>query len=456
MQAEVINNQITAFAPETCECQKRGSSPVSFTDVLMSMQALEQGNLDEQALNGISVVNQSLLIDGTGLMQPNEKALVDPLMLMPVHFENDETDEQIGLGDTGKSLPLGEIELAKENWQIGLINPLTEMAPEDHVMQETKAASAQVLFPGALQYKDFPLKYDNAQSAMPGLPVFGGDKTLPLDNGLDNPGGPFGTAGTNQNTTSASLDGSSAMSFVEASSRIAVGTEHSVINSGQGLMENKLHNAQEAKSQGLYAAISANTSPGKDETGFKSLGQDFNNQHGSEKAGKNIALSNVNGHSQVEAGNTNVIQVSGVTPQKFQSTATAQIINAVQDLVKNNNGVTIIKLKLEPQSLGEINIRLTFNNGEMDAHFHVASGLVKDALESSIPQLRETLSQLNINLGEATASWGGYQQQGQNNHGFEKQSFNQNFPAGNVYSIPVDEPASLGQINENKALDLLI
>jgi hypothetical protein len=62
---------------------------------------------------------------------------------------------------------------------------------------------------------------------------------------------------------------------------------------------------------------------------------------------------------------------------------------------------TQVQLKLEPEHLGQLTIRLYFNSDEVKAHFYTANYLVKEVLESSMQQLRDSLSQQNLKLNEA-------------------------------------------------------
>ncbi|NLI11583.1 MAG: hypothetical protein GX425_02915, partial [Peptococcaceae bacterium] len=62
---------------------------------------------------------------------------------------------------------------------------------------------------------------------------------------------------------------------------------------------------------------------------------------------------------------------------------------------------TQVDLKLEPEHLGKLTIKLFFNGGELNAHFYAGNDYVKDVLESSIQQLRQTLDQQDLKLNQA-------------------------------------------------------
>jgi len=60
-----------------------------------------------------------------------------------------------------------------------------------------------------------------------------------------------------------------------------------------------------------------------------------------------------------------------------------------------------VELKLEPEHLGQLTIRLFFDRDEVSAHFYTANNQVKELLEGSLQQLRDSLSQYNLKLNEA-------------------------------------------------------
>lgn len=62
---------------------------------------------------------------------------------------------------------------------------------------------------------------------------------------------------------------------------------------------------------------------------------------------------------------------------------------------------TQVQLKLEPEHLGQLTIKLFFNKGELSAHFYTGNSYVKDILEGSMQQLRDTLGQQDLRLNEA-------------------------------------------------------
>lgn len=72
-----------------------------------------------------------------------------------------------------------------------------------------------------------------------------------------------------------------------------------------------------------------------------------------------------------------------------------------------------IRVMLRPESLGEVVIRLSDEDGRVSGRIFVENPVVKDLLESLLPQLRERLERLNINLQEMQVDLGANRDQGQ-------------------------------------------
>lgn len=61
----------------------------------------------------------------------------------------------------------------------------------------------------------------------------------------------------------------------------------------------------------------------------------------------------------------------------------------------------VAELTLNPPQMGSVEIRLTVAGGEAGAQFFSANPVVREALETALPKLRELMAQAGINLGEA-------------------------------------------------------
>ncbi len=65
-----------------------------------------------------------------------------------------------------------------------------------------------------------------------------------------------------------------------------------------------------------------------------------------------------------------------------------------------------LRFKLEPEHLGEVTVRLIYQQGEVHAHFLASNIHAKDAIESSLAQLREALAGQNLHLQNVSVSLG--------------------------------------------------
>ncbi|MEW5899221.1 MAG: flagellar hook-length control protein FliK, partial [Bacillota bacterium] len=93
----------------------------------------------------------------------------------------------------------------------------------------------------------------------------------------------------------------------------------------------------------------------------------------------------------------------GVAP----SSIPALVIQVLQQAAgKSFAGETRLRLKLEPEHLGELVIRLVYRAGEVSAYFQASSAQAGEAIEHSLPQLREALAGQNLHLQNVSVSIG--------------------------------------------------
>ena len=80
-----------------------------------------------------------------------------------------------------------------------------------------------------------------------------------------------------------------------------------------------------------------------------------------------------------------------------------RLVQEIKHILSTGKGErqTRVQLKLEPEHLGRLTIKLFFNSEEVSAHFYTANIQVKDVLESSLQQLRDSLNQHDLKLNEA-------------------------------------------------------
>jgi hypothetical protein len=79
-----------------------------------------------------------------------------------------------------------------------------------------------------------------------------------------------------------------------------------------------------------------------------------------------------------------------------------RLLQEVRNFINHKDGTqTQVQLKLEPEKLGHLTIRLYFQQGELNAHFYTGNEQVKEMLEGSLQQLKSSLNQLDLNLNQA-------------------------------------------------------
>lgn len=107
-----------------------------------------------------------------------------------------------------------------------------------------------------------------------------------------------------------------------------------------------------------------------------------------------------------------VTQSAPIAVNKVESPVTmeqmgSRLVELVKELfVKQQPAQTTMRLKLYPQNLGEVTVRLTYNRGEINAQFYASTANAKEALEIALPQMRESLMQQQVKLNEATVFFG--------------------------------------------------
>ncbi|MHB8918389.1 MAG: flagellar hook-length control protein FliK, partial [Desulfocucumaceae bacterium] len=162
------------------------------------------------------------------------------------------------------------------------------------------------------------------------------------------------------------------------------------------------------------------------------------------------------GEGTHEAAITVSTPVFNVTARKFPAVILPHVMASLKNMTAENSRVTVIRLKLEPKNMGEIKIRLSYSNGELSAHFFTSSGLVKDAVECSLPQLKEALAQHNVSLGEAAAFVGQDQQSHKRTPGGFGQGSRDGFTRGFSGEKAVGSVITSQAWGGSSSLDLLI
>lgn len=78
----------------------------------------------------------------------------------------------------------------------------------------------------------------------------------------------------------------------------------------------------------------------------------------------------------------------------------------------SNGTVNTVRMQLNPEFLGQVEVRLTMRNGSLVAHINVENAVVKDVLDSSAQHLRQSLADagvdvdsLDVNVSQGGLSW---------------------------------------------------
>lgn len=109
--------------------------------------------------------------------------------------------------------------------------------------------------------------------------------------------------------------------------------------------------------------------------------------------------------------------------------------------VINDESISEIKIKLKPDSLGKLTIRLVMENGEITARFIAENQRVKETIESNFTELKDALNQKGINIQNLSVSIGN-----QGRWGYENQNLRawNNSNKRNAYIGDVE-----GELEEN-------
>jgi flagellar hook-length control protein FliK len=75
-----------------------------------------------------------------------------------------------------------------------------------------------------------------------------------------------------------------------------------------------------------------------------------------------------------------------------------------------NQNVQQAEIKLTPPNLGPLEIKISMQNDQTNVTFIAAQAPTREALESSIPRLREMFGEINLNLANVDV---GHQQAGE-------------------------------------------
>ncbi len=78
--------------------------------------------------------------------------------------------------------------------------------------------------------------------------------------------------------------------------------------------------------------------------------------------------------------------------------------------IMNSEGLQTARIQLDPPELGALEIKIKVQNDQVNVGFTSNHAVVRDALESQAPRLREMMEQEGINLADVNVSEQGQQQ----------------------------------------------
>lgn len=126
-----------------------------------------------------------------------------------------------------------------------------------------------------------------------------------------------------------------------------------------------------------------------------------------------------------------------------------QIIENIKVIIKPEQ--TSMELQLNPEHLGRVNLTVQSKNGAMTAQFVVQNELAKEAIESQMHTLRETLNEQGIKVEaiEVTVSNYAFDQNSQS--GDNEQQAKQK--KGSVQKITLEEAIAMSELQEDQDLE---
>ena len=95
----------------------------------------------------------------------------------------------------------------------------------------------------------------------------------------------------------------------------------------------------------------------------------------------------------------------GTLPQETAKSVADQVIKGMALQVNGENSE--VRIKLVPESLGEVTVHVKMESGKMQAQIDVSQVGVKSALEMQLPQIRQSLSERGIDVQRLDVSFGG-------------------------------------------------
>jgi len=114
-----------------------------------------------------------------------------------------------------------------------------------------------------------------------------------------------------------------------------------------------------------------------------------------------------------------------------------------QVLLFQRNGQQSAELRLHPQELGALQIRLTLDDNQVQLHITSAQGQVRSAVEAALPQLRQALAENGISLGQSSVGGESLPSPQQNSHSGGQPAYRRQHGRAETHMQNLDTPAAL-------------
>lgn len=121
------------------------------------------------------------------------------------------------------------------------------------------------------------------------------------------------------------------------------------------------------------------------------------------------AMNGLNSHSFSQIARAESAQASQAPVQVNKDNASEQLAERVNMMLSKN--LKNIDIRLDPPDLGKVHIRMHMNGDATSVQFTVANHHAREALENSMPRLREMLSQQGVQVGDTAVQHQSSQQQ---------------------------------------------
>ncbi|WP_188005722.1 flagellar hook-length control protein FliK [Vibrio cholerae] len=184
-------------------------------------------------------------------------------------------------------------------------------------------------------------------------------------------------------------------------------------------------NPELAASSAMLAALGGRALAGSDER--RAVGES-----GQEGLAQQIAAAAGQGTAQNQALNrveSQLVQTNATPVPLNKEMAADQLAERVQMMMSKN--LKNIDIRLDPPELGRMHIRMNMQGDGATVHFTVANQHAREALEQTMPRLREMLAQQGVQLGDTSVQQqsAGQQQRytGQEQSGFGQSARNERF-----------------------------